>query len=211
MGVTTWQALLAPGLKSRATATQRPSLPHPGPTTPQALVLQLKQVAGQDRAAFAALYSATSAKLYGIVLRILRRRDLADEILQDVYVKIWERAGDFDPGRASPVTWMATIARNRALDEVRRKAPVSLEDMPAGFDPASDAPHPLDLMTASEDARRLRDCLNRLDGEKRDMVMLAYLEGSSREELSQRFSAPVATIKTWLHRSLAQLKDCLGS
>ena len=186
-------------------------MPPANPTSPQGLVLLLQRVAGQDRAAFAALYSATSAKLYGIVLRILRRRDLADEILQDVYVKVWERAGDFDAGRASPVTWMAAIARNRALDEVRRKAPVSLEDMPAGFDVASEAAHPLDLMARSEDGRRLADCLGGLEPDKREIVMLAYLDGCSREELGRRFSAPVATIKTWLHRSLAQLKDCLGS
>ena len=88
----------------------------------------LARVARRDAEAFGALYDATSAKLYGIVLRILKRRDLADEVLQEVYVKIWERAGDFDAGRASPITWMATIARNRALDEARKRQPVSIEE-----------------------------------------------------------------------------------
>ena len=93
---------------------------HTGLMTVAGLVELLQRVAVKDKTAFSALYAATSAKLYGIVLRILVRRDLADEVLQEVYVKIWERAGDFDPGRASPITWMAAIARNRALDEARK-------------------------------------------------------------------------------------------
>lgn len=175
------------------------------------LVVLLQRVGANDRAAFGELYSATSAKLYGIVLRILKRRDIADEILQDVYVRIWEHAADFQPGRASPITWMATIARNRALDQVRKAVPVSIEDMPEGFDPASNDPLPLESLTASQDGQRLNRCLDGLEAEKREIVVLAYLDGLSREELSNRFGKPVATIKTWLHRSLAQLKDCLGS
>ena len=179
--------------------------------TPAGLVVLLQRVSGGDKAAFSTLYAATSAKLYGIVLRILIRRDLADEVLQEVYVKIWDHAGNFDPSRASPVTWMATIARNRALDEVRKTQPVSLEDMPAGFDPVSDAPLALDVLLQSEEGRRLHDCLQRLESEKRDIVVQAYLHGASREDLGRTFGRPVPTIKTWLHRSLAQLKDCLGS
>ena len=175
------------------------------------LVELLQRVAVKDKTAFSALYAATSAKLYGIVLRILVRRDLADEVLQEVYVKIWERAGDFDPVRASPITWMATIARNRALDEARKTKPVSLEDMPADFDVVSDAPLALDVLLENEDGRRLADCFQKLEAEKRDVVVQAYLNGLSREDLGKRFNRPVPTIKTWLHRSLAQLKDCLGS
>ena len=186
-------------------------LQQPGLMTVQGLIELLQRVAVKDKTAFSALYEATSAKLYGIVLRILVRRDLADEVLQEVYVKIWERAGDFDPGRASPITWMATIARNRALDEARKAKPVSLEDMPAGFDVVSDAPLALDVLLETEAGRRLSDCLQRLEPEKRDVVVQAYLNGMSREDLGKRFNRPVPTIKTWLHRSLAQLKDCLGS
>ena len=90
------------------------------PTSKIELSELLAQVARRDRQAFAAMYAATSAKLFGIIVRILGRRDLAEEVLQEVYVKIWERAGDFDPSRASPITWLATIARNRALDEIGR-------------------------------------------------------------------------------------------
>ncbi len=175
------------------------------------LVALMQQVSGRDRRAFADLYAATSGKLYGVILRIVARRDIADEILQEAYVKIWERAGDFDEKRASPITWMATIARNRALDEVRKARPVSLEDMPAGFDVVSDAPLAIDLLMQSEDGRRLHDCLQLLEAEKRDVVVQAYLHGLSREDLGKRFERPVPTIKTWLHRSLAQLKGCLAA
>jgi len=170
----------------------------------------LTRVAAADQQAFATLYDATSAKLYGIILRILRRRDLADEILQEVYVKIWERAADFDPRRGSPITWMATIARNRALDEVRRHSHASIEDTPEALSVASEEPLPLQLAETAEDVRRLKECLDKLDPKRRDMVVLAYMNGSSREELSQQFGHPVATIKTWLHRSIAQLRSCLS-
>lgn len=178
--------------------------------TPSSLADVLARVSRGDRAAFAALYRASSAKLYGIILRISKRREIADELLQEVYVRIWERAGDFDPDRASAIAWMAAIARNRALDEVRRKGLVVAPD---GDEQAAKVPDPgrlaSELVEMAEDNKRLADCLDRLEEGRRDMVRLAYLEGWSREELSQRFGAPVATIKTWLHRSLKQLKDCL--
>jgi RNA polymerase sigma-70 factor (ECF subfamily) len=171
----------------------------------------LVRVGRRDRAAFAALYQASSAKLYGIILRILRRRDIADEVLQEVYVKIWERAGDFSVDIASPIAWMAAIARNRALDEVRRKRPDSIEDHPEAQDFESDDESGLESVLRLEDSKRLRDCLDRLDPDRRSMVVLAYCEGLSRDELAQKYSQPVNTIKTWLRRSLAQLKGCLGS
>ncbi len=177
----------------------------------QELARLLERVAARDKAAFAALYKLTSAKLYGIVLRISRRRDLADEVLQEVYVRLWDRADRFDPAKASPIAWMAAVARNSALDEVRKKqiveAGVPIEEASHVADPARPA---LELLELADDGRRLADCLGRLESSRRDMVRLAYLDGWSREELSQRYGAPVATIKTWLHRSLKQLKDCLS-
>jgi len=171
----------------------------------------LARVAARDREAFAAVYKATSAKLWGVVVRILPRRDIAEDVLQDVYVRIWERAASFDPAKASPIAWMATIARNRAIDEVRRKSPVSIEDAPESLEVEQDAPSPLDNTQMSQDLRRLQQCLQGLDAERREIVLLAYYNGLSRDELAKRFSHPVATIKTWLHRSLAQLRKCLGS
>jgi RNA polymerase sigma-70 factor, ECF subfamily len=178
-------------------------------SSPQSLSDLLARVGSKDSAAFAEVYDATSAKLYGIVLRILKRRDLADEVLQEVYVKIWERASDFDPARASPITWMATIARNRALDEIRKRVPVSIEDAPEALNVPSKEPHPLQALELSQDVARLTACLDGLEPQRRDIVVHAYINGASREELSRQYGHPVATIKTWLHRSLAQLKKCL--
>lgn len=179
-------------------------------TTASDLSDLLRRVADQDRAAFSALYGATSAKLYGIVLRILKRRDLADEVLQEVYVKIWDKAKMFRPELASPITWMSTIARNRALDEVRRKSPRSIEDHPEINEVADDSPSALSRLLSGDAAAALADCLARLDPQRRDMVVLAYCEGLSRDELAAKYAQPVNTIKTWLRRSLAQLKGCLG-
>ena len=171
----------------------------------------LSRIATRDTIAFASLYKQTNAKLYGVVARILTRGDAAADALQEVYVRIWEKAGDFDPLKGSPLAWMATIVRNRALDEVRRVRPVSLEDQPEGFEPAAEEIDPLAARERSEGLTALVDCLKALDEEKRAIVLLAYYRGSSREALAKRFGRPVSTIKTWLHRSLAQLRDCLAS
>jgi RNA polymerase sigma-70 factor, ECF subfamily len=188
----------------RAARVQRSQI-----STSDDLIRLLQRCAARDRAAFDDLYSATSSKLYGVVFRILNRRDVADDVLQEAFVKIWERAGAFDPGRGAAITWMATIARHTALDQVRRVTPVSIEDRPDVLEMPSDEPSPLALLQKSENAGQLRRCLDGLEPEKRDLVMLAYMQGYSREELAQKFNRPVPTIKTWLHRSLAQLKDCL--
>jgi RNA polymerase sigma-70 factor (ECF subfamily) len=169
----------------------------------------LRRVAERDRAAFTALYRATSAKLFGVVTRILVQSD-ASEVLQEVYVKIWERASDFDAAKGSPLGWMATIARNRALDEVRRSRPVSLEDMPEGFEPAAEFLDPLASRDRKESFAALMRCLQGLEPDKREMILLAYYHGASREALAEKFKAPVGTVKTWLRRGLAELKDCLS-
>ncbi len=171
----------------------------------------LARIAAGDRQAFRQLYAATSAKLYGVVLRIVKRRDITDEVLQEVYVRIWNNARSFDASRASPITWMATIARNRALDEVRKVRPVSLEERPEAQEVSDPQPLASERMELAEEHKRLLDCLGTLDPQRREIVKLAYLEGRSREELGEMFGAPVATIKTWLHRSLKQLKGCLSS
>ncbi len=170
----------------------------------------MQQVARRDRAAFRLLYQATRAKLYGVVLSILRERSAADDVLQEIYVKIWERAADFDARKASPITWMTTVARNRALDEVRRpRVTIDLPDE-ALQRVAGDDPHPLERRDRSEELHRLMACLDALADERRQMVLLAYYRGWTREALSKRFDRPVPTIKSLLHRSLTQLRGCLG-
>jgi RNA polymerase sigma-70 factor (ECF subfamily) len=193
-----------------STAEETPETPGANAASDD-LVSLLARVAGRDAAAFAALYRATHAILYGVVARILTRGDASGEALQEAYVRIWEKAGEFDPTRGSPLAWMATIARNRALDEARRVRPTSLEAMPEGFEPAAESVDPLAARARSERLAALLSCLGALDAEKREAVLLAYYRGFSREALAKRFGAPTTTIKTWLRRSLMQLRDCLES
>jgi len=192
-----------PGIKDAAEASSM--------LTPSELVWLLASVTKGDQAAFERLYVATRAKLYGVVLRILRRADLAEEVMQDAYLKIWRSAGDFDPRVASPMTWMIAIARNRAIDLLRKKAETSIEEEPAGLEIAAETPDPLARREITDELKRLLACLGGLDEERRRIVLLAYYNGWSREQLAAKFDKPVNTIKTWLRRSLIELRECLGS
>src|SRR5262245_40117484 len=128
------------------------------------LVWLLAAVAKGDQTAFERVYAATRAKLYGVALRILRRPDLADEVLQESFVKIWSSAGQFDPALASPITWMVAIVRNRAIDVVRRKSEASLEEMPEVVEAAAaENQEPLASRARSEELQRLLTCIGRLD------------------------------------------------
>jgi RNA polymerase sigma-70 factor (ECF subfamily) len=178
------------------------------PASRQDLADALERTARGDLAAFKAVYAATCVKLYGVIIRILGRPELADEVLQEVYVRVWQRAGDFDRTASSPITWLATIARNRALDEVRRHTMQSLEDHPELLQVPS-ADDPAGEVEQSEELRRLHACLEGLEPEKKEIVLLAYYHGLTRDQIASRFNRPAATVKTWLRRSLAQLKDCL--
>ena len=151
---------------------------------------------------------APARKLNGVIAPILRKQDGGAEALQDTFVSIWEKAGDFDPVE-HPIAWMATIARSRALDEVRRARLVFVEALSDDFELVADR---IDLLASRERSERLValiDCLSKMDQEKRAMLLLAYYHGASREALSKRFGRPVPTIKNWLRRSLDQLRICL--
>jgi RNA polymerase sigma-70 factor, ECF subfamily len=174
------------------------------------LVWLLAAVAKGDRAAFERLYGATRAKLYGVLLRILGRPELADEVMQETYLKVWQMAGKFDPTVASPITWLVAIARNRAIDIVRKKADVSVEDAPEALGVAAETPPPLARREMTEELRRLLTCLGKLDPEKQRIVLLAYYSGWSREQLANKLDIPVNTIKTWLRRSLLEIRECMG-
>lgn len=178
--------------------------------TPAELSSLLASVARRDEAAFERLYEATSAKLYGVVLRILKRQDLAEEVIQDAYVKIWNSAGQFNPGLSSPITWMVSIARNRAIDVVRKRSELSIEEEPGAMDVASDTPDPLARKDMTEELQRVLDCVGRLEPQRQRLVLLAYYNGWSREQLSKKFDTPLNTIKTWLRRSMVEIRECLG-
>jgi RNA polymerase sigma-70 factor (ECF subfamily) len=176
----------------------------------QELIRLVGQVAAGDRAAFDGLYRATVGKLYGAARRILGNEAAAEDAVQEAYARIWRRAGDFDARLGSPIAWMTTIARHAAIDVLRRGAErVSAAGREIDEVLAERLADP-NARVAGENGKALADCLARLDGDRRTMVLLAYCNGWSREELSNRFARPVATVKTILRRSLIALKECLG-
>jgi RNA polymerase sigma-70 factor (ECF subfamily) len=163
----------------------------------------------RDRGAFRTLYQRTSAKLYGVVLRILRDRAEADEAIQEVYVKIWQRADRYVAGSYSPISWLVAVARNHALDVVRARRPAS-DDLDGEAMQIADAgPSPEALTSASEDGARIEACMAQLEPDRAEAVKGAYLDGYSYEELAQRFAVPINTMRTWLRRSLIKLRECL--
>lgn len=175
--------------------------------TPEELATLLARAAVRDKAAYEALYRATASKLFGFALRILRRRDLAEDCLQDAFVSVWYRAGDYRPDRAQPFTWMAAIVRNRALDMLRA-APASREiateeDLETWQSEMGDDPE------AAEDARALRRCLDTLPAKHRQAIALSYYRGLAHGELAQTLAEPLGTVKTWIRNGLMQLKRCL--
>jgi RNA polymerase sigma-70 factor, ECF subfamily len=166
----------------------------------------ISKVGEKDLSAFAALYKCTSGKLFGVVYKILRHKDLAGDALQEAYVKIWLNAANFDLRLGSPLGWMTVIARNLALDMVRRVEPTSVEDMPENWEPFIEF-DPLESRDRHETLKALLLCLSKLDSRKRAMLMMAYYNAATRAELSVRFGVPVPTIKTQLRRALAELKQ----
>lgn len=165
----------------------------------------------RDQRAFAELYRRTSGRLLAVALRIVRRRDWAEEILQESFVSIWHHAPDFDRVRAAPMTWMTTIVRNRALDWVRRprleQSDEGLEGIVENFE--DDSPGPLERLQAAATSGSLGECLKQLSGQQRQSIALAYLHGLSHSELADHLEQPLGTIKTWIRRGLERLRGCL--
>lgn len=170
----------------------------------------LQATANADNSAFQALYQACAAKLFGIALQICRERSLAEDALQEGFVDIWRKSGQFDPSRGQGEAWMAVIVRSRAIDLLRRR----------GRNPAALGESDALSMLAETDGRgsesapveylALMRCLEGLSDQDREAVLLAYYEGASREELAKRYDAPVNTIKARLRRALQSLRACLG-
>ncbi|MEF2070237.1 sigma-70 family RNA polymerase sigma factor [Consotaella aegiceratis] len=176
------------------------------------LVSLLRKIANGDRAALRALYERTSAKLFGICVRVLPDREEAEDVLQEVYLTIWNKAGSFDPSRASPITWLATIARNRAIDRLRslgaRGHGRPIEDADQIGD---DSPDPLAGLQHAQETERLHDCLKSLDQRARISIGAAYFGGLTYQELANRAAMPLGTIKSVIRRALIKLKGCLES
>jgi RNA polymerase sigma-70 factor (ECF subfamily) len=178
-------------------------------TPPEAL---LSQIALGNREAFAALYRATANKLFGICLRVLAERSEAEDALQDVFTTVWRKAAQFDATRASAATWLAMIARSKAIDRLRalpaRQSQASLELTEDLEDPGVSPPQEAQAAT---DRAQLERCLDLLDARRRALIRAAFFEGSTYEELAARTQSPLGSVKSWIRRGLLQLRECLGT
>jgi RNA polymerase sigma-70 factor (ECF subfamily) len=175
----------------------------------QALIADLRRVADGDRIALKAIYDATSAKLFGVCLRILNDRSEAEDVLQEVYIAVWTKADRFDPARASPITWLAAIARNRAIDRQRQVGRRASRPIEEAETIADDAASSVDRLVASDEKRRLDDCLSQLEEPHRAAVRTAFFEGRTYEDVATLLTVPLGTLKSWIRRSLQKLKMCL--
>jgi RNA polymerase sigma-70 factor (ECF subfamily) len=180
--------------------------------------LLLRTAAG-DKAAFAALYQATSSHLFAVLLRMLKRRDWAEDALQDCYVKVWQRAETYTPERGTALPWLLTVARYRALDRLRGLRPDEREtDRHVDFeDETSTTPEIADEFMQSPEATaieqeglsQMSDCLKNLPNDQRRSLLLAYYQGYTHPELAEKMGAPLGTVKSWVRRGLSRLRDCL--
>jgi RNA polymerase sigma factor (sigma-70 family) len=186
-----------------------------------ALAQLLSRVALGDRAAFANLYRDSRAHLFGVILRINPDRAQAEDLLQDIFINIWRSAGSFDAARAQPMTWLTSIARNRAIDSLRRqKADVQTisstvvdadgEENDLLAAQASEAAGPLDLLVQAAQARDVAHCVGELSADQQQCVALAFYQGLSYSEVADHLAQPLGTVKSWVRRALLSLKDCLG-
>ena len=173
-----------------------------------------------DRAAFATLYNKTSSHLFAVVLRINRDRGQAEDVLQEIYVNVWRSASSFDAAQSQPLTWLTRVARNRAIDSLRRtqtqpqfenRFSGEEEDNDVYDDKADDAPGPLDLLSQAADARALTDCMQDLSAPQRQSVAMAFYDGLSHAEVAEKMGQPLGTVKSWVRRALTSLKGCLES
>lgn len=165
-------------------------------------------VSAGDSAALGDLYARTSAKLYGICLRVLGSEAEAEEALQEAFVAVWRRASSFDISKASPITWLSVLARNKAIDRLRSRRPAT-DTIEAANEVADDSASAIDLIEAAQDRERLAHCLGELDEQPRAAIRAAFFDGLTYQELAERDDVPLGTMKSWIRRSLIRLRGCL--
>ncbi|HKB84479.1 MAG TPA: sigma-70 family RNA polymerase sigma factor [Burkholderiales bacterium] len=171
----------------------------------------LSRCALRDQRAFAILYQFSSAKLFAVAVRITRRRDWAEEVLQEAFINIWNHAQGYNPAKSAPMTWMTAIVRNRALDWLRRPREVEIdeahEELMASI--PDESPGPEELLRRSLEGGELAECMKTLTEEQQRGITLAFFYGLSHAEVAQQMRKPLGTVKTWIRRGLDRLKGCL--
>jgi RNA polymerase sigma-70 factor, ECF subfamily len=177
-------------------------------STPVEITWLLAAVTKGDGSAFERLYAATCAKLYGVVLRILRRPELAADVMEEAYLQIWRTAGEFDPGKSTPLAWMVAIARRLAIDLSRRPQPDGSEGEGELIDD-NEGPGTVPRHQLTDDLKRLLTCIGRLEPDRQRMILLAYYGAFSRDQLSVKLDMPVNLLKASLRRSLVEIEQCL--
>lgn len=172
------------------------------------------RVALGDGAAFRRLYECCAPRLLGVAQRILIRHDRAEDAVQEAFVKVWQRAGDYSATAGSPLGWLTAVVRHQALDLLRsdtRRHTESTDDeaYAAHADPPDERPDPLDLLEQAIDGLRLRGCFEVVPEQQRRCLALAYYHGLTHSELAERIAAPIGSVKVWLRRGLDRLRRCL--
>ncbi|MBP1804591.1 sigma-70 family RNA polymerase sigma factor [Rubellimicrobium aerolatum] len=164
-----------------------------------------------DRRALSALYDATSAKLFGVALRVLNDRSEAEDALQEIYVKLWRNADRYRVNGLSPMTWLITVARNHAIDRLRARRASRAAPIHEAAEVADGAPNPEEAMLAAAERGRIGACLGTLPPDRADAIRRAYLGGEAYADLSRRYGVPLNTVRTWLRRGLLKLRECMAS
>jgi RNA polymerase sigma factor (sigma-70 family) len=176
----------------------------------QQLAAALARIAAGDRQALQFLYRETSAKLFAVCHRILKDRGEAEDVLQEIYVTVWQRAQAFDPAKASPITWLVAIARNRSIDRLRLGGATARHvTIDAAAETSDQAPNALAQIESSDEHRRLADCLDELESRHASAIRSAFFEGTTYEDLAERMKVPLGTMKSWIRRGLLRLRECL--
>lgn len=178
----------------------------------QQLAALLSQCGLGNRAAFKILYEATKSKLFAVSLRIVRERHIAEEVLQDAFVNIWNNAANYATQKSAPLTWMTAIVRNRSLDIVRRpRVEVADEDDWHAQNLEDEAGSPHEQLSESRDRARVARCLETLDAEQKQSIALAFYQGLTHSEVAEHLRRPLGTVKTHIRRGLLKLKGCLDA